>query len=660
MPGRQTTMSKIILCFVILGYSVSGYSQRERVHLDLDKYTCKAGDTIWFKGYVFQGPYPSAVSTNLYVEVFSGQGILVQWTLWPVVQGQSPGQLILPDSLPTDNYYIVALTKQQLNYDTLHFFSVPVVVYNKERPNPIHHKKQFPNPVTVTAGVIRGVYWVTVLNQGRLSSMLELDSGSDARKFRVLKSVSPDSILAADIGFDSTHRWKYADFPADTTRLMESLFLYEDTTLIGRQVIPVSHEQTEIRLTPDTLDTNPGGYNSWDLKLPDSVGYGMSITVTDADRSVASPATIDQLAEAYTDDLTVPNRLVDSSYISFTGKATKENYLFGGKKIKDPFSREIVMTGVRDSNFVFIKTAKIDDDGNFMLDSLFFFGPIDLQFQINKDEDGSTKNIHLTLAKFVPPAVDSSCFNDWVDDEIPIGKVDTFFTNKELSRYERSKIKTLKAAVVKAWKSHRNELDNRYTTGPFSEPAMYSFDLRTYDNPYVRDLGSFLARECPGLTYDPTTGLVNNPGGGEIHYYVDQIEYDAGGVQMFDFDRIAYVKVLESDWLSTARPTFTLTGASSGLKIPVSGGPPLNILIYLRKDRDFRTMRGGLNKIAVKGYDKILPFKTDNVTLLWDPWAAGNEYRIRFVNNETTRRFRVKVEGISYTGKIIHYETVIE
>ena len=189
---------------------------------------------------------------------------------------------------------------------------------------------------------------------------------------------------------------------------------------------------------------------------------------------------------------------------------------------------------------------------------------------------------------------------------------------------------------------------------------MYSFDLRTYDNPYVRDLGSFLSRECPGLTYDPTTGLVNNPGGGEIHYYVDQTEYDAGGVQMFDFNRIAYVKVLESDWLSTARPTFALDGPSTGLKIPVSNPTALNILIYLRKDRDFRTMRGGLNKISVKGYDKILLFKADKVTLLWDPWAAGNEYRMRFTNNETTRRFRVKVEGISYTGKIIYYETIVE
>jgi hypothetical protein len=386
----------------------------------------------------------------------------------------------------------------------------------------------------------------------------------------------------------------------------------------------------------------------------------MSITVTDADRSVTSPAPIEELNKAYTDDLTVVPRRVDSSYITFTGKATKENHLFGSKKIKDPSSREIVLTGVRDSNFVFIKTARLDDDGNFTLDSLFFFGPIDLEFQINKSEDGSTKNIHLTLANFIPPAIDSLCFNDWVDDDLAIGKEDTFFTKNELSRYERSKVKTLKAAIVKAWKSHRNELDNRYTTGPFSEPAMYSYDLRTYDNPYVRDLGSFLSRQCPRLSYDPSSGLVTDPDGRAIHYFVDQIEYDATGVKMIDFDKIAYVKVLESDWLSTARPTFSLEGPSTGLKLPVSNPTAINILIYLRKGRDYRTMRGGLNKIAVKGYDRILPFKEDQVTLLWDPWATGNEYRIRFTNNETTRRFRVKVEGMGDTGKVIHYETILE
>jgi hypothetical protein len=30
-------------------------------------------------------------------------------------------------------------------------------------------------------------------------------------------------------------------------------------------------------------------------------------------------------------------------------------------------------------------------------------------------------------------------------------------------------------------------------------------------------------------------------------------------------------------------------------------------------------MPGGLNKISVRGYDRILTFKTDKVTLLWGP-----------------------------------------
>jgi hypothetical protein len=654
----NTHRSKLSLSLIILFMSFTAYSQRERVHLDFDRYTCKSGDTMWFKAYIFQGPYPSSVSTDLYVDVFTGEGTLVQRTLWPIFRGQSAGQLVLADSLLTDNYYIVALTKQQLNYDTLHFSSAPIVVYNKERPNPVHHKKHIQSTATVTAGVIHGIYWVTTLSNGRLSSMLELDSGSAARKLRLVKWERQDSILAADFTLDSGHRSKHAEFLIDVAQQKEILFLYEDSTLIGRQSLPIHNRQPIVRFSADTLDFSPNGYNSWDLKTPDSTAYWMSVSVSDADRSLPSPASIEELNNAYTDDYTIANQLIDSSYITFTGKATRETHLFGGKKIKDPFSREIVLAGVKDSTYLFFKTVPIDDDGNFRLDSLFFFGNIDLQFQINKTEDGSTKNIRLALAKFLPPTIDPSCFNNWVDNEIPIGTEDTFFTKKELSKYELSNIKTLKAAVVTAWKSHRNELDNQYTTGPFSEPAMYSFDLRTYGNPYVHDIFSFLSRECPGLTYNPAIGALSDAFSHPIHYFVDEQEFNPESVRMFDFEKIAYIKVLESDFTLTGRPSFGLAGGS-GLKVPIQQ-TAVNILIYLRKGTDFRTMPGGLNKIAVRGYDSLLPFRSDGVVLLWDPWALGTEYRIRFINNETTRRFLVKVEGVNYSGQLIHFETIVE
>lgn len=153
---------------------------------------------------------------------------------------------------------------------------------------------------------------------------------------------------------------------------------------------------------------------------------------------------------------------------------------------------------------------------------------------------------------------------------------------------------------------------------------------------------------------------MEDPFGHPIHYFVDEVEYDPHALRMFDFDRLAYIKILESDFLSTGRPMFSLSSGGTGpLRIPEQK-TAVNVCIYTRKGKDFRTMRGGLNKLAVKGYDDVLKFNTDKVTLYWNPLAAGSDFRIRFLNNETAKGFRVKVEGISYSGKVIHFETIIK
>jgi hypothetical protein len=82
---------------------------------------------------------------------------------------------------------------------------------------------------------------------------------------------------------------------------------------------------------------------------------------------------------------------------------------------------------------------------------------------------------------------------------------------------------------------------------------------------------------------------------------------------MFDWDQIAYIKVLQSGFLiddpfinwKMGQGGFRLAG-SGAFKLPVNGSP-YEVCIYLRKGKDFRTMPGGLNKISVQGYDPILP-----------------------------------------------------
>lgn len=638
--------------------SLDGFAQRERVHLDLDKYSCKAGDTIYIKGVVFKGTRPSR-SSNLYICLYREGGIPLQRYTFPLQHGEAIGQVILPDSLPTDNYYILALTKQQLNYDTSDFFSVPVLVYNRDKPAIRNHKRPILNPASTTSGTIKGITWITSLYEGQLSSLLTVDSGSDSRHLQVIHPLTKDSILGATVVLDNSSRQKYCLFPVNSSRYDEVLLLFEDSLLIGRQVIHLKDYPRLIQLTTDTLDTEPFGYNAWKLDIPGPGVWNTSIEVTDADRSLPSSAPITRLNDSYTDNFTIPDSLVDTAYISYSGKATRDS----GKKIKDAFSQQIVIAGVRDSNYIFMKTVDIDPAGNFRLDSLSFSGVIDLQFQINKDQDGSNNDIQLSLARFTPPVVDAAALErNWEDDKELIGKKDTAFTRSELQQYELSKFKTLKAAVVRGWKNPRNELDEKYANGPFSEPAMEFYDLRSDSSEYNRDIFWYLNVQGGRLSYDPQARcMVDYAGHHPIHYFVDEVEYhSADDIRMFEFDRLAYVKILESDFLSTERPSFELNPVvkSGPFAIPEQK-TAINVCIYTRKGTDFRTMRGGMNKATIMGYSKILPFTSDKVTLFWHPQESGRSFNIHFNNAETTKKFRVKVEAINQTGEIIHYETVV-
>src|SRR5262249_49757906 len=152
----------------------------------------------------------------------------------------------------------------------------------------------------------------------------------------------------------------------------------------------------------------------------------------------------------------------------------------------------------------------------------FFFDNMDLQFQINKQEDGRTKDIKLNLVKYIPPSVDSNLFSsNWEDDTKPLSKEDTIFTKQELTAHEFSRIKTLKTAVVKGWKSPREELDHRYTSGPFSEPALYSYDLRTYDG-RDRTIFNYINSLTTRLRYNMITNRIEDVQGHPVHFFIDE------------------------------------------------------------------------------------------------------------------------------------------
>jgi hypothetical protein len=117
-----TTMhTKLALSFLLL-FSICVSAQdddqnktiSERVFIHTDKSTCVAGDTIWYKAYLFDGITPGSYSTNIFVELIDEKGIVLFTHKLPVFSGAAIGNFEIRDSLGHGYYFLRAYTPQML------------------------------------------------------------------------------------------------------------------------------------------------------------------------------------------------------------------------------------------------------------------------------------------------------------------------------------------------------------------------------------------------------------------------------------------------------------------------------------------------------------------------------------------------------------------
>ena len=91
---------------------LSGQSRiRERVYVSTDREVYVAGDAVWMSAYCVDASSGklSAFSKTAYVEVHSAAG-MVQTAKVALEGGRGGGRLMLPNSLPTGNYRLLAYT----------------------------------------------------------------------------------------------------------------------------------------------------------------------------------------------------------------------------------------------------------------------------------------------------------------------------------------------------------------------------------------------------------------------------------------------------------------------------------------------------------------------------------------------------------------------
>jgi len=103
---------------------------QEKIHLSYNKSSYLAGETIWFKGFVFSGYHLTDISTNLYIEVLDAHKSIVCKNKFPIIQGLAEGSLSLPDSIAEGNYFVRAYTQWMLNFSESFQYIQSLKIYN--------------------------------------------------------------------------------------------------------------------------------------------------------------------------------------------------------------------------------------------------------------------------------------------------------------------------------------------------------------------------------------------------------------------------------------------------------------------------------------------------------------------------------------------------
>ncbi len=108
---------------------------QEKVYLHLDKPYYMAGETMWFKGYLFDATFHNldSISRVLYVDLIDPSvGKVLIHNVLPCNKAMADGSFKLPDSLAENIYIVRAYTNYMKNFSEDWFFQKPVKIWQNK------------------------------------------------------------------------------------------------------------------------------------------------------------------------------------------------------------------------------------------------------------------------------------------------------------------------------------------------------------------------------------------------------------------------------------------------------------------------------------------------------------------------------------------------
>ncbi|HMU45341.1 MAG TPA: hypothetical protein PKC72_03185 [Chitinophagaceae bacterium] len=461
-------------------------------------------------------------------------------------------------------------------------------------------------------------------------------------------------------------------------------------------------------IVSDSIDFSIKGRNKISISLKDSAQGNLSVSVTDAEYDDPKPIEnniishfflasdikgyIHDPAYYFSADTDSVNMALDLVMMTNGWRRFKWTDLLSGKNlnkgIKDP--SYITLTGramIKDTKkpfaskqlFVWItgedsshSTHMIptDEQGRYKLDSVVFFGKTRILFSDTRGKKSQYIDIYpdsnALAHDYILPSIDLkkishspltglSAEKKWEEDYEEIQKANGLMLGMVT-------VKTKKKDPTK-------ELEEKYTSGLFGGFSEKTLDLvNAKDIITQQNIFDYLTMQIPSIWVSREDGSYSiyyrqaptpsSMGSIPMTLFLDEVETDANVIASIPTNEIALVKLYN-----------TFVGAAGN----APGGA---LAIYTKKGSDV-SYNSRADVINYKGFSIIKEFyapdysveknklmTSDNrITLDWRPSVFFNGINTRlpivFYNNDRTKKFRVVVEGMTISGKLIYCEKII-
>lgn len=691
---------RIICIFlpIYILFHVDAISQNKNIdklyYAHIDKELYLPDENIWFKIYIHNPYILDIKSSNIYVDLVDENKKVLEHQVYLTYLSSINGQIKIPNDYAFSqvNLIIYQINDQK---ERINFYQKEISVLNKAL---IKRNNILVNTINKDISPLEITNKKIYIQKDSNEIIVQINNeNNDLNELNFTIKGQEDTLYAKSYTIGENKKLKIR-LPKELFTTGYYLFSFSNNS---NEVIYqewVYHLSSNHLLKPiislDSLSFVKEGLNVW--KINDLPNANLSISIVDADiptsnKNIASELlfngvnnhSLNNLGNYFTNNTRINeiaidsiikinqispllfNTLIDSnqdSYLTLRGKIIKTSK----KDVSLPTQLSVVIGSSKKKSSII--QAPVDTDGSFILNKLIFYDTVFARGVLNKKEMNDFKvvlnqdtNINTPAFDFInelsPPTykfIENDKSNTLIKNSNLLDSLIKNFTLQQVTVTARPELKL-------------NNLDNIYTFGLFSGSNAYRLNVaddQFFQNSF--DLGNYIVSQIPGISYSNDFNMMMafdatpfSWRGSPTSIYLDEVKVSWDLVRNIPRNNIGYIKIF--------RPIFFGDIQKS------AGGA---IVIYTKKHFDSPIQFETKESELLRGYysanyfsDEVIKIAEKsrqlNTTLYWDPYFVFyddpiKDKIIRFPNNDFTRRFLIKIEGIDANGQVLYFEKIIE